>query len=119
MYDPKEKLYRKVKKDFKYVSSMNFTKLDFKLSDVVAGLDFVTYNENDTMHYRDISIENDSKQFPFKLTFQTWKEKCFTRISNDQKDARRNYDFISLKADTLTMKEFEVFFCQIVSESKC
>ena len=106
VYDPKEKLYRKVTKDFKNVSSMNFTKLDFKLSDVVAGLDFVTYNENDTMHYRDISIENELKPFPFKLTFQTWKEKCFTRISKDQKDARRNYDFISLKAKTLTNKEF-------------
>ena len=107
MYNPKEKLYQKVTKDYKYVSSINFTKLDFKLSDVVAGLDFVAYNENHTIHYRDNSIENELKQLPFKLTFQSWKEKCFTRTSNDQKEARRNYDFISLKTETLKAKEFE------------
>ena len=107
MYNPDEKLYQKVTKDFKYVSSINFTKLDFKLSDVVAGLDFIAYNENDTTHYRDNSNENGLKQLPFKLTFQSWEEKCFTRISNDQKEARRNYDFISLKTETLKAKEFE------------
>ena len=106
-YNPEEKFYQKVTTDFKYVSSINFTELDFKLSDIVAGLDFVAYNENHTTHYRDNSIENGLKQLPFKLTFQSWKEKCFTKISNDQKEARRDYDFISLKTEILKAKEFE------------
>ena len=105
-YNPEQKLYHKIPKDFNDVSSINFTKLEFKISDIVTGLDFVAYNNNDTKQYRGVSIENGLEKLPFKLTFQTWKEKCFTRIPNDRKKALRKFDFLSLNADTMKAKGF-------------
>ena len=105
-YNPEQKLYHKIPKDFNDVSSINFTKLDFKISDIVSGLDFVAYNNNHTKQYRGASIENGLEKLPFKLTFQTWKEKCFTRIPNDKKKSLRIYDFLSLNADTMKAKGF-------------
>ena len=106
-YNPGEKLYHKIPKGFNDVSSINFTKLEFKVSDIVTGLDFVAYNDNDTKKYRGASIENGLEKLPFKLTFQTSKEKCFTRVSNDKKKALRKYDFLSLNAEAMKTKGFE------------
>ena len=96
-----------IQKGFNEVSSINFTKLEFKVSDIVTGLDFVAYNDNDTKMYQGASIENGMEKLPFKLTFQTSKEKCFTRVSNDKKKALRKYDFLSLNAETMKTKGFE------------
>ena len=106
-YNPEQKLYHKIPKDFNDVSSFNFTKLEFKISDIVTGLDFVAYNNNDTNQYRGVSIENGLEKLPFKLTFQTWKETCFTRIPYDGEQALRKYDFLSLRAETMKSERFK------------
>ena len=106
-YNPKTKLYHKIPQDFKSVSHINFTSLNFNLSDIVTGLDLITYNEEHTKKFRVIAKKKGVLKLPFKLTYQTWKEMCFTRTSTDLEGARRKYDFLSLDSEVLKLKRFE------------
>ena len=106
-YNPSKKMYEKVPRNFKDVANINFNQLVYNLSDVVSGLDLVAYNANHTKHYPEALKQSGLKKYSFKLTYQTWNERCFTRISDDEDGVRRKYDFLSMRYSILKDKLFE------------
>ena len=79
----------------------------FNLSDVVSRLELVAHNANHTMYYPEVLKKSGLEKYAFELTYQTWNERCFTRVSDDEDGARRKYDFLSLRYSTLKDKWFE------------
>ena len=106
-YNPSKKLYEKIPRNVKDVANINFNQLMFNLSDVVSRLELVAHNANHTRYYPEALTKPGLEKYAFELTYQTWNERCFTRISDDEDGARRKYDFLSLRYSILKDKWFE------------
>jgi hypothetical protein len=96
-YDYKTRLYNTFPVDIRNGSNQDFESFSLNISNVITGLEFLTENDQKSIHYGRGSKGKETKHLPFEVNYNTPDTICFTdSLAIDSLKTIRTLDWLLL-----------------------